>query len=110
MYTRSYKDDEAVFSLPDGYGGTALTGDIHKSEMDPPVDEKVMGRVGDGGFLSRLFPSVLSSFNLGEGGFLRGFKLGREEVIIIATALFLFFSDDRDPECAVLLLLLLFIN
>ena len=37
-------------------------------------------------------------------------NIGTEEILIIATAAFLFFSKGGDRECALILLLLLFIN
>ena len=37
-------------------------------------------------------------------------KIGTEEILIIGLAIFLFLSRDGDKECAVLLLLLLFIR
>lgn len=45
----------------------------------------------------------------GEGGFTLS-KIGTEEILIIAAALFLFLSKDGDNECAIMLLLLLLIN
>ena len=46
------------------------------------------------------------------GGLLKldGFKIGSEEILIAAVALFLLFSKDGDLECAIMLLLLLFVN
>ena len=51
----------------------------------------------------------------GDGGLLGGLnlkmpKIGTEEILILATAAFLFFSKDGDKESAIILLLLLLIN
>ena len=47
---------------------------------------------------------------LGDSMSLRLPKIGTEEILLIAIALFLFFSKDGDKECAIMLLLLLLIS
>ena len=54
---------------------------------------------------SNLFPAKLGG--IFKGG---GFKIGGEELLIIALSLFLLFSKDGDKECALMLLGLLFIG
>ncbi len=59
------------------------------------------GSLFGGGALSSLFSS----------GGVKSFisKIGTEEILIIATALFLFLSKEGDKECAIMLLLLLLV-
>lgn len=47
---------------------------------------------------------------LGDSMSLRLPKIGTEEILLIAIALFLFFSKDGDKECAIMLLLLLLVG
>ena len=111
MYSRSFFEREDSLPLPDGYGGTALSQDLH-TESSPPESEECIAsaKPKDSGVLSRIFPSISSLFPLGNKGLFGEFSFGKEEILIIATAIFLFFSEDGDRECAVLLLILLFIN
>ena len=68
-----------------------------------------------GGFLSGIMEGLplkgifsgLSGFNLERLGLNR---IGTEEILIIGLALFLFLSREGDKECAILLVLLLFIH
>lgn len=114
MYSRSYYADDATkLSLPENYDGTAFM----EREQEPPTEEVVAipenktveaSAKGDG-LLSGLgrIPILSDIF----GG--RGLKLpniGVEEILILATAAFLFFSKDGDKESAIILLLLLLIN
>lgn len=69
----------------------------------------------DGGFLSGFSLSPWLKKLFGRDSFLGldgiGLsKIGTEELLIIATALFLLFSKDGDKECALILLFLLFVN
>ena len=124
MYSRSYTA-EKLSNLPSGYDGCAFGEESRpqcnsscilgesKSEREDGCDSQdsieAFGRQDrGGGFLSGIFDSLL-----GKGGgisSLRFPKIGVEEILIIATALFLLFSKDGDTECAILLLLLLLIN
>ena len=67
-----------------------------------------------GGFLSSVFKKLPFSglFPAKMGGIFKdgGFRIGSEEILIIAVALFLFFSKEGDRECAFMLLALLFIG
>ena len=112
MYSRSYK--EGVARLPEGYSGTAFT---EPEVTEEPSAEEVTetAREGDavdvggsplslGGLpLSGLFGSLFG----GTGLHLP--RIGTEEILIIAAAAFLFFTEGGDRECALMLLLLLFV-
>lgn len=125
MYSRSYyPEGQDRLNLPENYDGTAF---MERQAVSEPVIEEVSfgekkevypeeraeptaGRVNHGfgniPILSGLFD---------KGGLLGGLGLsmpniGTEEILILATAAFLFFSKSGDRECALLLLLLIFIN
>ena len=105
MYTRSYNEDGSL-SLPEGYGGTMLEPERNEREMK---DERTVEASAPpiGGFLSGLsggLSSLLRPFAPNE------FKIGTEEILIGAVALFLLFSKNGDKECAIMLLLTLFIT
>ena len=128
MYSRSYSADRPGASLPGGYNGCAFGEEKRCENFEEPLtalgceaerenescDEKFEAKEAcaspgsHGGFLSGLFDSVFGSFR---GGLNLKFpKIGVEEILIIATALFLLFSKEGDTECAILLFLLLLIN
>ena len=78
-------------------------------EMIAYLEEKAKGGISSlfsSSIFSGLFPSgkipFLSSLSLP--------KIGTEEILIIAAAAYLFFSKDGDKECAIMLILLLFVN
>lgn len=107
MYTRNYFNEPGA--LPSDYNGIALR--ENQSEPAPPIEDTPVhkeirreeSKKGSGGFLEGLFGNLhigLPSLD----------KLGYEEILIIAVAAFLFFSDSGDKECAILLILLLLIN
>ena len=138
MYSRSYFQGEADISVPDNYDGTAFLGEGAQAEakaprIEPlkiekkfsPKDEERISECGAyperdechydesgkescrgfdaRGIFSSLFPGAkLSSF------IPKGF--GVEDVLLIGIALFLLFSPERDIECALLLLALVFIR
>lgn len=126
MYSRSYYDKEEGFALPANYDGTAFADGVKPEEnlTRPPSDcknEQILERSAESscsadepvsfsglGVLSGLGNGFLGKL-FGKGGF-KFPRLGAEEILIIATALFLLFSRDGDIECAILLLLLLLIN
>ena len=58
-------------------------------------------RLSQNGFFKKRFLGLIKSDS---------FKIGSEEILIAALALFLLFSKDGDLECAAMLLLLLFIH
>lgn len=127
MYTRTYNDSGEII-IPEHYGGTSFgkaaseeeprtecgdgTGknpwekaeEIHTS-AEPAVEEDVKASaIGRKSTFSGLFSGILKN---GKFGF---DTLGKEELLIIATAAFLLFSKEGDKECAIMLLLLLFLN
>ena len=107
MYTRTYYPNEREISLPKNYDGTTFSEE--RSEVtEEAVEASAGGEVLKSSILKRLpLGGILSSFSfLGDGEF----KLGSEEIIIIAIALFLFFTKEADKECGIMLLLLLLIK
>ncbi len=107
MYTRNYFSDPSA--MPSGYDGIALreNGDEPKEqESDVPVFKdihKAPDKKNSGSFLE----GILGNLHIGLPSLER---FGYEEILIIAVAAFLFFSDSGDRECAILLILLLLIN
>ena len=104
---RAHKDsaDEALTSDTEECKGTPTEeGEIHTSS--PLSDEKATQTFAP---LSKIpfigyFKNIVKFDNFGLQ------KIGTEEILIIATAAFLFFSKDGDKECAILLLLLLLLS
>ena len=112
MYTRSYGERA---SLPENYDGTAFSqpepaeyerNEAHAIPASCGECNVGHGRGGSSG-LSRL-PFFGDLFGGGIGGLFS--SIGTEELLIIGIALFLIFSGDGDTECALMLLLLLFIR
>ncbi len=140
MYTRSYAPDEsAPIKVPENYDGNAFTEPpepvrIQPNEPNPAADavhtsstayetgipkdipEESVPASGSGGILDGILGSpILKRFipsGLFGGRGLRSLpdRIGTEEILIIGVALFLIFSRGGDTECAIMLLLLLFIN
>ncbi len=136
MYTGSYYPDGERTRLPEGYDGCAFgqadtaqaTVEIAKATSEPKIsprdgalvdendDVEAMSKKDDdgGSWLGSLFQKLPFS------GFLEGkrlgpmrfdtFKLGTEEILLIAVALFLLFTKNGDKECAIILLCLLFVR
>ena len=124
MYSRGYAEETVqeaqcapTVKIPPGYDGSAIFEQRDKTERTeeccgtrgraeptrPPSTDHREGRGFLGDVLSRLpFKSLGES-----GGFLS--RIGSEEILLIALALFLLFSESGDRECAVMLILLLFI-
>lgn len=102
--------------LPKDYGGSAF-GEAANEAPEPEQDTD-SGEIAETVASEGILESISSRLSLGkllpEG--LRGalhldkFKIGTEELLIIALALFLFLSKDGDKECAIILFLLLFVN
>ncbi len=101
MYTRSYPEDE-IRVVPEGYAGNAFKDEIEEKE------DKNEESVSAGSFLDKLLPSSLGK--LFSGNPLKSFRLGWEELLILGVAALLFFSRNGDKECALMLLLLVFIT
>lgn len=124
MYSRSYIDESERVPIPEKYDGFAFGNDAlcEKNCTRPPTnDENSQISAEDENADQSVSASPKSVFSpilgLGKGLFGGLFgstiklpKLGTEEILIIATALFLLFSKEGDKECAILLLLLLLIN
>ena len=118
MYSRPRED--FGISLPGDYCGTTFKEEESKSQscQEDERDEDTGGCVSRGKrdstckkesagghpILSGLpFLSALDGLGLSLPAF------GTEDILIIATAAFLFFSKSGDKECAIMLLLLIFI-
>lgn len=116
MYSRSYyADDQSKLALPENYNGTAFmekppeeetTSVITEPQEEETVEASARGNRTLGGFGN--IPLLSSLF--GGKGELKLPNIGLEEILIIATAAFLFFSKDGDKESAIFLLLLLLVN
>lgn len=113
MYTQIYNKDDERLNVPEGYNGTAIIDGIH-NEPEPETPEKNADDASTvkAGLFGNIFSAPLLKNILGnDGSVLSVFsKIGTEEILILATAAFLFFSGEGDKECAILLLLLLFIG
>ena len=124
MYTRTYTEERSGIIIPDSYGGTALIENIQNEKVNgedrgknPWEDAKKETNIANESEetaeafspLSKIkVPSFLSNI-LGFGNFSLQ-KIGKEEILIIAAAAFLFFSKEGDRELAIILLLLLFLG
>ena len=124
MYTRTYTEERSGIIIPDSYGGTALIENIQNEKgngedrgKNPWEDAKKETNAANENEetaeafspLSKIkMPSFLSNI-LGFGNFSLQ-KIGKEEILIIAAAAFLFFSKEGDRELAIILLLLLFLG
>jgi hypothetical protein len=131
MYTRTYNDDGHGIVIPESYGGTLLRDcdehterdDIPHAERDTPSGKNPWESCSDPpdeihkseetvetfSFLSKLpFGKLFSG--IGKNGNFSLQKIGTEEILIIATAAFLFFAKEGDKECAIMLLLLLLLG
>lgn len=138
MYSRSYKQDGDVISIPESYGGVAFrepevkdlpedtpkglakSADIPFTAPEPP-DPKLSANAEEsvaasgnavGGFFSSIMEKIpfKNVFSGIDLGRIAFPKIGTEEILIIGLAIFLFLSREGDKECAVLLLLLLLIH
>lgn len=125
MYTRSY-DEKLGIVIPESYGGTLLREDdtpgmtndntdegATQSSHNPWENERVhneeaMKSEPAFSLLNALpFRNFFGDIFKNEKFSLQ--KIGTEEILIIATAAFLLFSKNGDKECAIMLLLLLFL-
>lgn len=126
MYSRSYIEEPEVLTPPANYDGNVFSDEAkyEKNHTCPPTNEDfaqsaasaaageatAVGATPKAPFSSILgFGKNIFGGLFGGGGF-RLPRLGTEEILIIATAMFLLFSKEGDKECAILLLLLLLIN
>ena len=132
MYTRPYSDEGHGIIIPESYGGTLLKDNDYLNENTSPkeeindeakgknpweqredTEEDTVHTSGDStetfSIFSRLpfakyIPNSLKNVNFSFQ------KIGTEEIILIAAAAFLFFTKNGDKECAIMLILLLFLS
>ena len=124
MYTRSYTEDIGEILIPEKYGGTSFTqsssddrtdrtegtknpwekSEIHTPHEETSEDVAPTSATPTKTNITTFFSKFLNNGNFGLQ------KLGKEEILIIATAAFLLFSKEGDKECAIMLLLLLFLG
>ena len=127
MYTQQYDRETAKISVPNNYSGNALLETFEtKQEKDTSdknqsfgetketrrEESEVMGKPKDKPFFSSIFKNLpFGNLHGGFDFFKNGrIKLGGEEIIIAAVALFLIFTSNGDTELGIMLLLLLFIT
>ena len=100
MYTRDF----GPASVPESYSGN-----LFSEEREAPVHNEPKEESESCGVFGGLRSFWGNSFNLKNlSVFKNGF--GTEELLIIGIAAFLFFSKDGDKECAIILLLTLFLS
>ena len=125
MYARAYNSDTHGIVIPDSYGGTALYEPAEKTEaaeeessevsMNPweeevhTESENAASEEPKSSIFSKLpfldfLPNIFKTDTFGLQ------KIGLEEILILATAAFLLFSREGDKECAILLIVLLFLK
>jgi hypothetical protein len=107
MYAQVYK--EPTLTIPESYGGTALLEENEEKQFVPePTEESAEASAFcDTG---RHIPLLNQAKGWLSGVGMHIPKIGIEEILIIAVAAFLFFSDEKDITTAILLLALLFID
>ena len=113
MYSRSYPGG---VEPPERYDGAAIArteeyeGEENESSRASEAEsEPVMSRPSSNGLFSGIsLDSLLGGF-LQKGRFNLS-SIGLEEILIIIAALYMMFSKDGDRECAVMLIILLFIT
>lgn len=119
MYSRSfYTTDEENTRIPTNYDGTAFAPtDAPNEIIEEPDVEQTSSDAEESVSAGVLEPARIPFLSgiFGKGGLLGATslklpKIGTEEILIIAAALFLLFSKDGDLEIAVMLLILLLIN
>ena len=125
MYSRSYYPEaQDRMSLPDNYDGTAFMEQkgfdsdniaeiSFNDKNEEQTDEQVIatgGRASNGIGSIPILSGLFDKRGLLGGLGLSMPQIGTEEILILTTAAFLFFSKNGDRECALLLLLLIFIN
>lgn len=117
MYSRNYNDLKPELSLPESYGGIALQGGFATESINSPDSTAASAEPQEsekteqtflGGFLANILQKSGISRLSDRLPLLK--SLGSEEILIILAALFLFFSREGDKECAIALIILLFIT
>ncbi len=122
MYSRSFYPTDTPLP-PENYVGTAfpkenVSESLIEEPLDTPISSEtvkeeaaaVMGKERSDSLFGLTGLSGIFNNSIFEKGF--GFlsDIKTEEILIIAVAAFLLFSKDGDIECAILLILLLFIK
>ena len=107
MYTRSYYPDGGKMNLPDNYDGTAFVDESAESPERHQEQSQACENTPCSSAEPLRIPFLSSLF--GTGG-IHIPQIGIEEILILATAAFLFFSKDGDKESAIILLLLLLVS
>ena len=97
MYSRSFGEQDPSLTIPESYSGTALT-----EPEDEQLTENSSEQSREG--IGAMAKQALKGLGLGLP------KVGLEELIIIGAAALMLFSKERDMECGLLLLALLFIT
>ena len=134
MYSRSYIEKTSQKRIPDGYDGIAIREDEADEKLDTgspntenptmqdsptlnPWEEDALDKgekkeesVGAFSFLGTPLGSLFGSVKLPFLGSLKMPKIGTEEILILVAAAYLFFSKDGDKECALILILILFVT
>ncbi len=102
MYTRDFGTQDTGMAVPDAY-----CGNLFAEENDAPLHNE---NTEDKNESVSVFRSLFGKgFDLKKISlFKRGF--GTEEILILGIAAFLLFSKGGDKECAIILLLSLFLN
>ena len=100
MYSRSYGTPDAPVSLPGGYDGVAFREAREAEEVHEECEAASAPLSSIGGLFSGLFSGRRFSMP----------KFEAEDVLLLSAAAFLFFTKDGDKECAILILLLLFLG
>lgn len=119
MYTRSCFQDEKKSAIPENYDGNAFSEVLGRDdsmlgsaecECDRSEDGPKRGSFNISSILERspALKSIASLFPRKKGD--AEFKFGTEEILISAVALYMFFSKSGDKECAIMLLILLFVG
>ena len=116
MYSRSYNEESPIpqshSRLPHGYDGTALIDPPYKKK---PIEECCAPKEIDDECLCEekrrkpqsLFDNILGIFGGGKFSFA---DIGIEDICLIGLAMFLFFSKNKDRECAFMVAALLLIR
>ena len=124
MYTRAYTDERHGILIPESYGGTALSdtqtaasataeergknpweGPNEPSETEHADEEAAQvcaepSKSHTPAFLYNIFKNTNISLQ----------NFGKEEILILGAAAFLFLSKEGDKQLALMLLLLLFLG
>ena len=108
MYTRSFYKEEGGILVPENYDGVALREERGDSVAEEKAELTESTRLGESE--AAFSPLLGRSSLINSLPFLKSFNFGIEELLIIGVAAFLFFTKDGDKECAIMLLILLFIS